>query len=277
MVHCAFKPVCMRQYACRMLNPEPLSKSMATQEFYIRNASETEAHGPFTQEQLVSLAEAGKVDQQTLYYEAGTEQWIAIGANIDLKAIVFPDKRVLTIKPKDRIESVNAAADLAPPLSVNDMLAAAEGRTAETRDKRDKTISMERAARIGRYACIMMLFFSMSGLLVPSITEIVAFDYQTLLANPFIYFGIFDLGLLVLLFLGEMSLYPVVRFRCALGVGFLGILFWCQGDVVPIATLTAGAVGLYISTIVVNYVSLALFSGIGLVGMSAFAYYMLIG
>src|SRR5262245_53214568 len=148
-----------------MRNPESLSKPMATQEFYIRNASETEAHGPFTQEQLVSLAEAGKVDQQTLYYEAGTEQWIAIGANAELKATVFPEKRVLTIKPKDRIESVNAAADLAPPLSVNDMLAAAEGRTAETKDKRDKTISMERAARIGRYACIFMLFLSMSGLL----------------------------------------------------------------------------------------------------------------
>jgi hypothetical protein len=260
-----------------MLNPEPVSKPMATQEFYIRNASETEAHGPFTQEQLVSLAEAGKVDQQTLYYEAGTEQWIAIGANADLKSIVFPEKRVLTIKPKDRIDSVNAAADLAPPLSVNDMLAAAEGRTAETRDKRDKTIAMERAARIGRYACIVMLFLSMSGLLVPSIDSVVSFDFQTLVSNPFVYFGVFDLGLMIFLLLGEMSLYPVVRFRCALGVGFLGILFWCQGDVVPIATMAAGAIGLYISTIVINYVTLALFSGIGLVGMCAFAYYMLIG
>lgn len=260
-----------------MHNPEPVSKPMATQEFYIRNASETEAHGPFTQDQLVSLAEAGKVDQQTLYYEAGTEQWIAIGANTDLKAIVFPEKRVLTIKPKDRIESVNAAADLAPPLSVEDMLAAAEGRTAETRSKRDKTVAMERAARIGRYACIAMLFLSMAGLLVPSIDEIVSFDIQALASNPFVYFGLFDLGLMAFLLLGEMSLYPVVRFRCALGIGFLGILFWCQGEVVPIATMAAGAIGLYISTIVVNYITLALFSGIGLVGMCAFAYYMLIG
>ena len=86
---------------------------MATQEFYIRNASETEAHGPFTLEQLVSLAEAGKVDPQTLYYEAGTEQWIVIGANADLKAVIFPEKRRLTIKPKDSIHSVNAPPDSA--------------------------------------------------------------------------------------------------------------------------------------------------------------------
>jgi hypothetical protein len=247
---------------------------MATQEFYIRNASETEAHGPFTQEQLVSLAEAGKVDPQTLYYEAGTEQWISIGANADLKAIVFPEKRRLTIKPKDRIESVNAAADLAPPLSVNDMLAAAEGRTAETRDKRDKSISMERAARLGRYACIIMLFLSASGLLVPWIEQIVSFDWQTLVAQPTVYFGFFDFFLMIFLLLGEMSLYPVVRFRCALGLGFLAIIFWCQGEVVPIITLAAGAFGLYLSTIFVSYVALALFSGIGLAGMLAFAYYM---
>ncbi len=250
---------------------------MATQEFYIRNASETEAHGPFTQEQLVSLAEAGKVDPQTLYYEAGTEQWIAIGANAELKTIIFPEKKVLTIKPKDRIESVNSAADMAPPLSVNDMLAAAEGRTSETKSKRDKTIAMERAARIGCYACIAMLFLSMTGLLAPSIEEIVTFDLHALVSNPFVYFGVFDLVLMGFLLLGEMSFYPLIRFRCALGLGFLSILFWCQGEIVPIATLAAGAAGLYLSTIFVSYVALALVSGVGLVGMSAFAYYMLIG
>ena len=257
-----------------MNNPEPISKPMATQEFYIRNASETEAHGPFTQEQLVSLAEAGKVDPQTLYYEAGTEQWIAINANADLKASVFPEKKRLTIKPKDNIDSVNAAADLAPPLSVNDMLAAAEGRTSETRSKRDRSIAMGRAARIGRYACTAMLFLSMGGLLTPSIEPLVAFDWQTLIQQPCVYFGVFDLFLMFFLMLGSVNLYPVVRFRCALGIGFLGIIFWCQGQVVPIITLSAGAIGLYLSTIFVSYIGLALVSGIGLAGMLAFAYYM---
>jgi hypothetical protein len=115
---------------------------------------------------------------------------------------------------------------------------------------------------------------------VPTIEELVAFDIHALLANPFVYFGVFDLGLMLFLILGEMSLYPVVRFRCALGIGFLGILFWCQGDqpdIVPIVAMTAGSIGLYLSTIFVSYIALALVSGIGLVGMSAFAYYMLIG
>jgi len=257
-----------------MTNPEPPSTPMATQEFYIRNASETEAHGPFTQEQLVSLAEAGKVDPQTLYYEAGTEQWIAIGANADLKVIIFPEKRRLTIKPKDHFDAVNAPVDSAPPLSVDDMLAAAEGRTSETRSKRDKTIAYERAARIGRYACMIMLALSAGGLLVPSIEEIVAFDWPTLMATPRVYFGFLDLFLAFALLLGATNAYPVIRFRAALGVGFLGIIFWCDGQVVPIATLSAGALGLYLSTIFVSYIALALSSAIGLAGMLAFAYYM---
>ena len=260
-----------------MPNPEPLSKPMATQEFYIRNASETEAHGPFTQEQLVSLAEAGKVDPQTLYYEAGTEQWIAIGANADLKASIFPEKRRLTIKPKDHIDSVNAASDMAPPLSVDDMLAAAEGRTSETKGKRDKNIAYERAARIGRYACTIMLAISAAGLLMPSIEEIVGFNWEVLIETPCVYFGFVDLFLAFALILGATSVYPIIRFRAALGIGFLSIIFWCTPgtvDIVPILTLTAGAIGLYLSTIFVGYFTLALASSIGLAGMAAFTYYM---
>jgi len=40
---------------------------MATQEFYVRNESETEARGPFNLEQLLSLAENGQVTAETLY------------------------------------------------------------------------------------------------------------------------------------------------------------------------------------------------------------------
>lgn len=247
---------------------------MATQEFYIRNASETEAHGPFTQEQLVSLAEAGKVDPQTLYYEAGTEQWVALGSNIELKAVVFPEKKRLTMKPKERIAAVNPRPNTTPPITVDDMLAAAEGRTAETKDKRDRVIAFERAARIGRYACILMLFISSVALLLPSIDLVSTLD-PAALAEPFVYFGFVDFFLMLVLMLGALSVYPIVRFRAALGLGFLGLIFWTHGQFVPLAAMAAGAAGLYLSTIFVGYVSLGLAAGIGLAGTLGFAYYML--
>ena len=64
---------------------------MDTQEFYIRHASETEARGPFSLEQLVSLAETGSVTAETLYYDATREQWVVIGESPTVKAAVFPE------------------------------------------------------------------------------------------------------------------------------------------------------------------------------------------
>jgi hypothetical protein len=248
---------------------------MATQEFYIRTASETEAHGPFTQEQLVSLAEAGKVDPQTLYYEATNEQWVSIGSNPDLKAAVFPEKRRLTIKPKERITTLNAGPDTHPPITVNEMLAAAEGRTAETRDKRDRTISFERAAKIGRYAVTLMLFLSAISLLLPSVDLIVEFDPLKLATQPFVYLGLVDLGLMLLLSLGMVSVYPFIRFRAAVGLGFIGLIFFLQGQPVPALVIAVGSVGLYLTTFFVSYLGLGLAVGAGLAGMLGFAYYML--
>jgi hypothetical protein len=54
---------------------------MATQEIYIRNASETEARGPFNPQQVADLAEAGQVNAETLIYEATSEQWVALNTS----------------------------------------------------------------------------------------------------------------------------------------------------------------------------------------------------
>ncbi|HEY5228616.1 MAG TPA: GYF domain-containing protein, partial [Opitutaceae bacterium] len=59
---------------------------MATQEYYIREASENEARGPYNMEQLVSLAETGQVTIETLWYDAALEDWALIGNNDALKA-----------------------------------------------------------------------------------------------------------------------------------------------------------------------------------------------
>jgi hypothetical protein len=157
------------------------------------------------------------------------------------------------------------------------MLAAAEGRTADTRDKRDKTISYERAARIGRYACIAMLLLSAASLLLPSIDLLVAFDTAKLAGHPYIYLGFLDLGLALMLMLGAVAWYPFIRFRAALGLGFLGVMFWMQMPTpyIPVIVVAAASAGLYLSTIFVSYLPLAISVGVGLAGALGFAYYML--
>ena len=63
---------------------------MAMQEIYLRNATDTEARGPFNLEQLTSLADAGQVTAETLIYDTAAEQWVALGTNAELMAAAFP-------------------------------------------------------------------------------------------------------------------------------------------------------------------------------------------
>src|SRR3954468_20626605 len=112
---------------------------MATQEIYIRNATETEARGPFNAQQVADLAEAGQVTADTLVYDANTEQWVTLSSNAELMGVVFPEKKKLVLKAKE-IKTLNKPDENAKAITVDDMLAAAEGRTDDTKGKSDPEI-----------------------------------------------------------------------------------------------------------------------------------------
>jgi hypothetical protein len=248
---------------------------MVTQEFYIRNVTDTDARGPFNLEQLSSLAENGQVTNETMYYEAGTEQWVTVGSNMELMAQLFPQKKQLKVKPKERISALNVSSENAAPIEVTDMLAAAEGRTVDTKDKADPAEALARAAKLGMYACTLTLLISAAALLAPSIDVISAGDYKKLIGQPFVILGAIDLVLFLLLVLQTVSVYPFVRFRAALGAGFLGLVYWNQGDATTALAAIAGSLGLYLSTIFTNLAGLLVAVGLGLAGMGYFAYAIL--
>jgi len=179
---------------------------MATQEFYIRNAGATEARGPFTQEQLSSLAEAGQVGLDTLYYESTSEKWVPVGANADLKNALFPEKRKLSVKAKTNVATLNVEKEDQTPITINDMLAAAEGKTDDTKHARirpspsagpPKSASMlappSFVSRLPSESCL------------PS-TNCSALDTNKILGQPLIFLGAFDLVLKLLLLLQMVTL-----------------------------------------------------------------------
>lgn len=237
---------------------------MATQELYIRNATETEARGPFSVQQVTDLAEAGQVTAETLVYDPTTEQWVALNTNTELMTIIFPEKKKLSLKAKE-IKTLNKADDTAKPITVNDMLDAAEGRTDDTKDKSDPQIAMMRAARLGMIAAIVALVVAAAGEILPGVDALMAMDGAKLLAQPLVILGVVDLGLAVLLGLGMVTLYPMVRFRAALGLGLLGFMFFAQGQSVQIAELAAGTIGLYLCTVFVSLIPVIL-AGLAAVG-----------
>ncbi len=248
---------------------------MATQEFYIRNASETEARGPFTHEHLISLAETGQITKETLYYDAGKEQWTPISDNAELTAVAFPEKAALKLKGKTKLKTVNLPDSNAAPISVDDMLAAAEGRTPDTQDRLDPMIARERAAAIGLYACIVLLVISAAALMLPSIDILTNFDPLALLQHPLALLGGFNLALALLLILQVTQAYPFIRFSAALGVGLVGFLLWSQGQIMPLAAFAVGSAGLYFCTVFVNFVGIGLAAGLGLAGMLGYAFFAL--
>ena len=248
---------------------------MATQEIYIRNENETEARGPFNLEQLTSLLDSGQLNLETLYYEATTEQWVAIGASAEMKAALFPEKKKLVVKAKENLKTLNTASDSRPPITVDEMLAAAEGRTNETGDKRDPVIAMARAAAIGAWSAIGMMVIAATGEILPSIDFVLAFDPALLLEHPLLILGACDLVLAILLGLGMVTLYPVVRFRAALGLGFLGFLFYTQGLNLPLLAVCAGSSGLYLCTVSVSLIPVLFASLLGLAGMAGTTYFLL--
>lgn len=247
---------------------------MATQELYIRNATETEARGPFNVQQVADLAEAGQVTAETLVYDATTEQWVALSTNAELMKHIFPEKKKLALKAKE-IKTLNKQDDTAKPITVNDMLDAAEGRTDDTKGKSDPELAMARAAKIGMIGGMVALLLSAVALILPGTDALVSMDPAKLIQKPLVLLGALDLGLAVTLGLGVTSLYPFIRFRAALGLGILGFMFYAQGMPMALLAAVAGSVGIYFCTVFVSLVPviIAVVASVG--GMGLLAWQML--
>ncbi len=248
---------------------------MAIEEIYIRSETETEARGPFNLEQLVSLADTGQVTAATLFYDAATEQWATIGSHPELMAEVFPQRKKLKIKAKVKMDMLNQENDSTAPITVDEMLAAAEGRTAETAGRQDPTIAMARAAAIGRWSVILILLVATAGEVLPSVDAIMAGDLGKLVSHPLVAFGAIDLFLATMLGLGVVSFYPFIRFRAALGLGFIGFLLGVEGHSMDLLALAGGSLGLYLCTIFVSYLPVLTFAALGLAGLGAVSWHLM--
>jgi hypothetical protein len=247
---------------------------MAGQEYYIRDASETEARGPFNMEQLVSLAETGQISFETLWYDSSVEDWAAIGATDALRDTLFPEKRKLRMKAREAAPQAKHSDSLAP-ITVEDMLAGAEGRTKDTKDKADPKFAQANAARIGMWSAIVCLVLAAAGEILPTADAIAALDVNKILAQPLVFLGAADLFMATMLGLGVVTFYPLVRFRAAAGLGLYGFLFYAQGSTVPVLTALMGSTGLYFETVFVDMMPILVVAALGVVGTAGTSYFLL--
>jgi len=240
---------------------------MANQEIYVRGASDTEARGPFTMEQLVSLVEAGQVSTETYFYDSVTEQWLLISSSPQMKALLWPEKRKMGFKQKE-FKAVNEdKPNSEAPITVQQFLAAAEGKTEDTKDKQDKSIMMMNASIWGTRSAAIICLLSAAALILPGIDAVMAGDWAKMAQKPLIFLGAIDVFIGLLLLLGVITIYPFVRFRAVFGLGLMGFLFMTQGQATPMIAVAAGSVGLYFCTIFLSYIPLAVAALVGIGGM----------
>jgi hypothetical protein len=202
------------------------------------------------------------------------EDWAAIGATDELRNALFPEKRKLRMKAREAAPQVRQSDSLAP-ITVEDMLAGAEGRTSETKDKIDPKIAQANAARIGMWSAVVCLVLAAAGEILPAADAIAALDLGKILEQPLVFLGAADLFMATMLGLGVVSFYPMIRFRAAVGLGLFGFLFFAQGSTLPVLTVLMASGGLYFETVFVDTLPVLVASGVGLAGTAGTSYFLL--
>lgn len=234
---------------------------------YIRTPGQDESRGPFDISKLETLAEAGQITPNTLYYDAEKEEWIPIALNETLHAQVFPKRKKLSLKIQK--EEKVATGEARSSIQVESMLMAAEGDTEEKRILTRQKKSFERAANVSATGLGIMMIFSALFMILPLFTIIQGviknngvvdiFKYPTILV------GLFDWILGVLLILSVTEVFPLARWRALLTLGFGVYAGWALGDPLLIGLATAASIGIFLATISqsLRTMILALILGIG--------------
>ena len=256
------------------------------EEYYIRQPEADNARGPFNLSKLTGMAETGQIDLNTLIYHE--EKWLAIGSSEELKQTIFPEKRKLGLKVKsdEDLNLLNVDEDEEETIAVADMLAAAEGDTEETKHIKEKAIWQNKAAAIAIPCIGVIMILSAITHIYPSIdivqTVIDDEDYMLLLRRPLILVGALDLFFAISLFLSITEIYPLLRLRAMVGLGYFGFLHWATwqtGDQMSlylmVSSIGAG-MGIFICTLTLNFMLMASFAVFGILGVGSYFYFTVI-
>lgn len=257
------------------------------EEYFIRGPQEETASGPYSADALITLAEAGKVTPDHFYFDPRMESWALIRSNEVLLKEIFPEKKQLTLRKKttEEIKSINAGDDGSEAVRVQDMLAAAEGHTEETRHVRTQRLWRDRTAAISVPTLGTMLLISALSVLYPSwniLSDILNETdgaWRLLFQRPVLFLGALDLIMGAFLLLNATEIFPLIRFRAMLGAGFFFVLYganWINGDPqglwMALASLAFGT-GLYVCTLTLNFTVMVACASLGIAGALGIAWF----
>jgi len=269
---------------CRAKLSSKVAPLQIMADYYIRTPDREESRGPFEASQLLTLAEAGQITENTLHYDENKEEWTPIGLNQQLKAEVFPEKEKLSLKinpPEEAsIQTENDSAEQGG-IKVTDMLAAAERDSEETRHLKKKEESFHKAAALSTSSLGLMMMLSAVALLAPHFSAIneaiTAGEVSTIFNYPFMIVGLFDFIMAAMLFLAVTEVYPLLRGRAMLTLGFGIYVGWALGDPIILIASAAAGFGIFYATIAQSFSTMLVALALGIGGNAALAYLAIIG
>ena len=241
---------------------------MQQQEFYVRAPDSENARGPYSLEKLISLADAAQVDRETLYYDDEQEAWKPIVDSDLLREAVFPERRKLTLRSQGSAETgaANRAESARPAVTVEQMLAAAEGDTEETRHLKERQRWEARTAATVLPLLTLTMLLSALSLIYPSwkVLEPVVrgregSDWKVIFEQPLPLVGALDLLFALLMALAVTRAYPLLRARVMLGLGFFGFLGYAawaagrDGGLLLVASALLFSVGVLVATLTLRF------------------------
>lgn len=212
-------------------------------EYYIRRSDSDEVRGPFNVDKLSTLVEAGQVEKETLYYDEDKQDWIPIGSNEDLRALVFAEKKRINLRskhhdsalaPDPSDKSLTLEDSTRQEVKVAEILASAEGQSGTTWQLGAKKRANEMV--LGMTPALLGAMFTLSGAVLAwrdlgNLTKAwETKDIMPLLREPLVAVGVIDFIFATLLFLWVSEIFPLLRFRAMLGLGFFSYLAWNSGD-----------------------------------------------
>lgn len=130
-------------------------------------------------------------------------------------------------KPESKTKEV--ATSSRDKLEVTKMLALAEGRANDSSGKTPR----EKQAAVAFIGLRFLTLFFIGSILAMAYIEkdlIITANAIHMAKSPFILIAVFDLIVLVTLLLQVTEIYPLLRFRAAVGAGLLSMLFYSSGD-----------------------------------------------
>ena len=250
-------------------------------EYYIRREGDEDANGPYNIDQLSSLFEAGKLEKDAYVYDIDNETWITIEECEELMKILFPEKKKLTLRsddPEPEPDSEESDESEEKPtetakgdkksrnksnskkqtekpvdkkkqsISVTQMLAQAEGRDSEKPGGKSPIEKRAQAAFIGLRFATLFILGSAASMICLELDLVLAADFLKMLKSPYLIFAMVDLILGFFLILQVTEVFPLVRFRAAIGLGTLSILFLTSGEPLLAASNAVLAISTYLCT-----------------------------